>query len=670
MESVKETAIKLELPKNTSWVFCNGGIDNEEPSDINQWFINKGASVRDVISFLCRKDVLPNKRFLVIFLLLSTVREKMDPLVETFSTFWQELRGTDQILCLCDNENAFTSWKDLIETRCGVDISGRCIYELSFAEVNGTILSLWSKNRRAIRFLPCGGESKVPLEKKFERSLNALEVLCVNQCEGGNEDRVAIEENFYKGGNVSWKNSAKLDFADVADQVIKLLMYSYDEQTPRIPVLLMMDDFDDVEKVYDLQQVIETECTEKNIQSAKVILLNCMRSESSEVGLLVIDLLKKTPVFSPDGVRHDILNQVLSGEVKLESIERSDPRCNKNRTYYVILRKFEDVLENLKYRMKLNIDYLEKLYVNLGSGFGVKDTREQIAQNELFRCFREYRKMFCETESAHLLKNKLMNLKMELHLARQFLEREKADTYSGILSCLSKEISAERMEKVVRKYQFICKPRHNPNPKDKINLIYASVVLSHFKLESQCVMPYPELIKILVQVLNEPTPSNDSLPLFFIAVVLMWPMPPDLWHRDLGRLILQMKTAYHNALKEVYNGKSPIVHFVLGNMPGYRRLVHIRAIQRCITDAEEQFASLWRNGKIWKEKKVRELLRRVSGAVSHGRIQADTFIPHLRLEVIPMYQSQISGYADGSKVSFFLGFSMKGPLALDIEPQC
>ncbi|KAM4731015.1 sterile alpha motif domain-containing protein 9-like [Anableps anableps] len=1079
---VEDIANKLKLTRNTSWVFCNGGIEHEAPSDVDQWLMDKGASVRDVISFLCRKDVLPNKRFLVIFLLLSTVREKMDPLVETFSTFWQELRGTDQILCICDNENAFTSWKDLIEARCGVDISGRCIYELSFAEVNGTILSLWSKNRRAIRFLPCGGESKVPLKKKFERSLNTLEVLCVNQCEGGNEDRVTIEENFYKGENVSWWNfhfseqpgstpfikrdkfdyimntvipelcslpkacvllnllhvpgcggttlamhvlwalrnrfrcavfRKKSDFADVADQVIKLLTYSYDEQTPRIPVLLMIDDFDDMEKVYDLQQVIEKEC----LQSAKVILLNCMRSESSEVpeqtadtvfigndlsekelkmfeeklkeiekthknfetfygfmimkknfkaeyiegvvrntlksfnmnqknaqllavlvllnvyckssslsvslcedfldlqpkpvcgsikvedgfgkfsnfiascsvegmvvykavkiihsaiakqclqeltaqnvtkaeitdlllttnqfyectqgksnlledvhyilvkrnhsleeesqfsplvqeiaketfgqeemvlrnaskrfekdaiisqllaryyylkkkdfseakvwadkakelskdssyiadtsaqvikhklkhaianykeehvspqelngflkisqsameafrqaqnlakkeslqrlqiktdncpfntsgclgeiqvGLIVIDLLEKTPVFSPDGVRHDILSQVLSGEVKLESVERSDPRSNKNRTYYVILKHFEDVLESLKYRMKLNIDYLDKLYVNLGSRFGVKDTREQVAQNELFRCFREYKKIFCKTESAHLLKNKLMNLKMELHLARQFLEREKADTYSGILNCLSKEISAERMEKVVREYHNVCQTKHNPSPKERINLIYASVVLSCIKLQSQSVIPYQVLVNILNQVLNEPTPSNESLPLFFIAVVLMWPMPPDLWHRDLGRFISQMKTAYHTALKEVYNGKRPIVHFVLGKKYGYERLVHIRAIQSCITGAEQQFASLWRNGKIWKERKVRDLLCRVTGAVNRDGILADTGIPNLRLEVTPMYRTQISGYADGSKVSFFLGFSMKGPLALDIEPQ-
>ncbi|XP_014884523.1 sterile alpha motif domain-containing protein 9-like, partial [Poecilia latipinna] len=352
MESVKKTAAKLELPKSTSWVFCNGGIEEEEPSEVDQWLMEKGASIRDVISFLCRRDVLPNKRFLVIFLLLSAVREEMDPLVETFRMFLQELREPGQILCICDNENTFISWRDLIEAKCRVDISDRCISELSFAEVNGTVLSLWSENRRAKRFLPCGGESKVPLEKRFEQTLNTLEILCVNQCEGGNEDRAAIEENFYRGGKVSWWNfyfselpgsipfikrvqfdyimntvipdlcslpkacvlfnllhlpgcggttlamhvlwalrdkyrcavlREKSDFSSVADHVIQLLMYQYDEQTPRGPVLLMIDDFEDMEKVEELQFAIETQCTEKDIQAAKVILLNCMRSESNAV---------------------------------------------------------------------------------------------------------------------------------------------------------------------------------------------------------------------------------------------------------------------------------------------------------------------------------------------------------------------------------------------------
>ena len=132
-EGVEDIANRLKLTRHTSWVFCNGGLNDEPPSDIEDWLMEKGASVRDVISFLCRKDVLPNKRFLVVFLLLSTVNERMDPLVEIFSTFYQELKGIVQILCICDNENAFTSWRDLINARCGIDISGRCIYDLSFA---------------------------------------------------------------------------------------------------------------------------------------------------------------------------------------------------------------------------------------------------------------------------------------------------------------------------------------------------------------------------------------------------------------------------------------------------------------------------------------------------------------------------------------------------------
>lgn len=1083
-EGVEDIANKLKLTRNTSWVFCNGGIKDEAPSDIDEWLMDKGASIRDVISFLCRKDVLPNKRFLVIFLLLSTVSETMDPLVETFSTFWQELRGTEQILCICDNEKAFTSWKDLIKARCAIDISGRCIYELNFAEVNGTILSLLSKNRRSSRFLPCGGGSKVLLEKKVERSLNTLEILCMNQCEGGNEDKIAIEENFYKGGKVSWWNfyfseqpgsmpfikrdkfdfimktvipelcslrkacvlfnlmhipgcggttlamhtlwalrdrfrcavlrDSNADFAEVADQVVKLLMYDHEEQLPRVPVLLMIDDFDDMEKVNDLQQLIEKECVKKDIQSksAQVILLNCMRSESSEVtesrdtvfigndlseveqkqfeqklveiekthknaetfygfmimkknfkpeyiqgvvrntlksfnknqkhaqllavlvllnvycksaslsislcedflglqpkpfcgtvkveegfgkfstliasssveskvvhkavkmihssiarqclqelttthtmskaeitdlllttnklyestqgkdkllqdvhhilvkryysveeesqfspliqdiasetpgqeemillsaskrfdkdavisqllaryyylkkrdfseakgwarsardlskdssymadtsaqvikhelkndianckeepitpkkldtflkvaqsaieafketqslakkesiqrlqtrtdncpfntsgclgeiqvGVLVIEVLRKIPVFSAENVRHDIMSKVLSGDIKLQDAERCDPRNNKNRSYYIILREFEDVLYNLKFRMKMNFDFLDNFYVNLGSRSGMKDSREQVAQNELFRCFRQYVNLFCQTDSAHLLKNKTMLNMLQLLEARQFLEKQKADTYSGILNYLSKDTPAENLEKIVRMYDFICASR---TVKEKINYIYVNVVLSCIKLESPRIKPYQKLIDFLLQVLHEQIPLNENLPLLFITVVLLWPQENCRACGNLGKYISQMRTSYHTEMKEVYNGKRPIVHFFLGKKQGYERLVHLREIKRCSMAEKGQFTSMWENGTLWKEKKVEELLCRVTGRVKGKFILADTCIPDLKVEVTPMFRWQLSGYAEDSKVSFLIGFSMRGPLALDIK---
>ncbi|KAM7380916.1 hypothetical protein PAMP_004185 [Pampus punctatissimus] len=1087
-EGVEDIANKLKLTRNTSWVFCNGGIQDEAPSHIDQWLMDKGASIRDVISFLCRKDVLPNKRFLVIFLLLSIVNEKMDPLAETFSTFWQELRGTEQILCICDNEKAFTSWKDLMEARCGIDISGRCIYELNFAEVNGTILSLLSKNRRSSRFLPCGGGSKVLLKKKVERSLNTLEVLCMNQCEGDNEDTIVIEENFYKGGKVSWWNfhfseqpgstpfikrdkfdiimkrvipdlcslrkacvpfnlmhipgcggttlamhtlwalresfrcavlkDSNADFTEVADQVVKLLMYDHEEQLPRVPVLLMIDDFDDMEKVYDLQQLIEKECVKKSIQSksAQVILLNCMRSESTErpesaedtvfignnlseveqkqfeqklkeiekthknaetfygfmfmkknfkpeyiqgvvhntlksfnknqkhaqllsvlvllnvyckgaslsvslceeflglqpkpfcgtfkvveefrkfsnlvtsssveakvvhkavkminssiarqclqelktthnlskaeitdlllttdklyestqgkdkllqdvrhilvkryysfeeesqfsplihdisletpgqeemmllsaskrfpkdavisqllaryyylkkkdfpeakvwacsarnlskdssyiadtsaqvikhelknaianykeepiapqklemflkvaqsaieafketqslakkesvqrlktktdncpfntsgclgeiqVGVLVIEVLSKTPIFSSENIRHDIMSQVLSGDIELKNAESRDPRHHKHKPYYVILRQFEDILYNLKFRMKTNFDFLDSFYVNLGSRSGMKDSREQVAQNELFRCFKQYAKLFCKTDFAPLLKNKTMFNMLKLHETRQILEMQKADTYFGILNCLSNDTSPEKMEKIARQYKFVCASHHDQIIKERINYIYVNVVLSRIKLESAHIQPYQKLIQLLQQVLHMQIPLSEYLPLHFIAVVLLWPQESIPAYGSLGKSISQLRTSYHRVMEEVYNGKRPIVHFFLGKKHGYERLVHLMEIKRCIMAGEEQFISMWENGKLWKEKKVEELLCRVTGEVTSKCILADTCIPDLKIEVTPMFKTQLSGRGMGSKVSFFIGFSLKGPLALDIN---
>lgn len=76
---------------------------------------------------------------------------------------------------------------------------------------------------------------------------------------------------------------------------------------------------------------------------------------------------------------------------------------------------------------------------------------------------------------------------------------------------------------------------------------------------------------------------------------------------------------------------------------------------------------MWENGRIWKEKKVKELLCRVTGRVMDNMILADTCIPDLKVEVAPVFRSELRGHAQGSKVLFFLGFSMRGPVALDIN---
>ncbi|KAJ8012382.1 hypothetical protein DPEC_G00042140 [Dallia pectoralis] len=403
------------------------GKSPDLPTEIKDW--SKHHVRNWALNMEGVEDVLPHKRFLVVFLLLSTVSEKMDPLLETFSIFLQELGGTEQILCICENEEAFTSWKDLIETRYGLDIKKRSIYELSFAEVNGTILSLWSDNRKSIRFLPCGGGIKVMLKKKVETSLDTLNVLCVNQCEGGNEDKSLIEETFYKGGKVTWWNfyfseqpgsmpfikRDKFDFivntilpllsslrkacvlfnlfhltgcggttlgmhvlwtlkdqyrcavlkdrtADrgiIAEQVVNLLTYETTEQSARIPVLLMLDNFEEMEDTYDLQQLIEKECVRRKIgcMSPQVILLNCMMTECWEK-----DESTEDTVFIGNNLSEMEQKQF---ETKLEEIEKTYKNADTFYAFMIMKKNFSP-------------EYIQSVARNTLRGFNISHKQAQL----------------------------------------------------------------------------------------------------------------------------------------------------------------------------------------------------------------------------------------------------------------------------------------------------
>uniref|UniRef100_A0A3P9MV02 Uncharacterized protein n=1 Tax=Poecilia reticulata TaxID=8081 RepID=A0A3P9MV02_POERE len=381
-----------------------------------------------------------------------------------------------------------------------------------------------------------------------------------------------------------------------------------------------------------------------------------------QVGVLILGLLEKTPVPSFDDVRRDIMSEFLSGNITIESIKRTDPQYNKNRSYYEILQQFEYMLRDLRKRMKFNFDHLDRMQVNLGTITGVKNNREQVGRKEISECFDRYTQAFCETKSERLLKKNNFNL--EPHQARQFLEKEKADTNSGILDCLTKDISTEKIEEIAKQYNFIYQSKHNKKTIEIINMIYANVVLGCVQPESAAV-PYEHLLRILSALLKETHQPEEDFSLLFIAVVLLWPTSEHEVCTQLGPYISQLKTCYFEQMKEVFNGKRPIVHFLLGKKTNYERLLQIKAIQSCITGTQEQFVSQWGNGKIWKDEKVRGLLKRVIGLVKGNVILADNS-SNLRLEVIPLFRSQINRL-DGFKVSFFIGFSMKGPLALGIE---
>uniref|UniRef100_A0A4W5QAI5 Pyrin domain-containing protein n=1 Tax=Hucho hucho TaxID=62062 RepID=A0A4W5QAI5_9TELE len=205
----------LNLYKQTSWVFCNGRHDLESESgrqlDYKDWFKEKRKEIEHMVSFICKPEVLPNGRTLVIFLLLSPVTDR-DPIFDTFLAFYSHVE--ESIVSICESRSTFEKWKDLIQEKCEYDINTQSIYELTLSEVNGTIMSLGPHNQPSGRLLPSSDSSTVVLQQKDEDRLTALDILCQNQCEKVYEEnstefqdfKIKVEKEFYRGGKVQWWN--------------------------------------------------------------------------------------------------------------------------------------------------------------------------------------------------------------------------------------------------------------------------------------------------------------------------------------------------------------------------------------------------------------------------------------------------------------------------------
>ncbi|XP_062957119.1 sterile alpha motif domain-containing protein 9 [Cynocephalus volans] len=430
-----EKISSLNLYQQPSWIFCNGRLDLDsekyKPLDPSSWQRERASEVRKLISFLTHEDIMPRGKFLVVFLLLSSVDDPRDPLIETFCAFYQDLKGMENILCICVHSHICQGWKDLLEARLTKqqdELSKQCISTLSLEEINGTILKLKSVTQSVKRFLPSIGSSTVLL-KKEEDIMTSLEILCENECEGtllekdNNkflEFKASKEEDFYRGGKVSWWNfyfssenysspfvkrdkyerleemiqdwadSSKpictkiihlyhhpgcggttlamhilwelrkkfrcavlknktVDFSEIGEQVTNLITYGTTNHQEYLPVLLLVDDFEEQDNVYLLQASIQTAVAKKYIRYAKtlVIILNCMRSQNPEKNAMIPDSIALIHQLSPKEQR--------AFELKLKEIKEQ----HKN---------FEDFYSFMIMKTNFNKQYIENVVRNILKG--------------------------------------------------------------------------------------------------------------------------------------------------------------------------------------------------------------------------------------------------------------------------------------------------------------
>nr|XP_019585266.1 PREDICTED: sterile alpha motif domain-containing protein 9-like [Rhinolophus sinicus]XP_019585267.1 PREDICTED: sterile alpha motif domain-containing protein 9-like [Rhinolophus sinicus] len=467
--TVREKISSLNLFDQPSWVFCNGrsGFNDEryKPLEPPLWQKERASEVRQLILFLTDENLMTKGKFLVVFLLLSPVENPGDPLIETFSAFYQTLNGMENILCICVNSQIYERWKNLLQARQTMagELANHSISTLNLELINNTILKLKPVTQSPRRVLPSRGSSSVILEKKVEDILTALEILCENECKDTDiekneskfqEFRKTKEEHFYRGGKVSWwnfyfssenyssafvkregyenlkdlieccakspkpifvkiinlyhhpgcggttlamnvlwdlkknfrcavlKNKAT-DFAEIGEQVTNLIMYKADNHQDYFPVLLLVDDFEEQENVYILQNTIHSILAEKGLWYEKtlVIILNCMRSQNPDRSAKSADSIALKYQLSPKEQR--------AFEAKLAEIEDEHKNCENFYSFMIVKENFdkmyiENVVKNILKGQSVNRKEAQLIsFLALLNSY-VTDSTISVSQCEMF----------------------------------------------------------------------------------------------------------------------------------------------------------------------------------------------------------------------------------------------------------------------------------------------
>ncbi|XP_037615553.1 sterile alpha motif domain-containing protein 9-like isoform X2 [Sebastes umbrosus] len=211
----------------------------------------------------------------------------------------------------------------------------------------------------------------------------------------------------------------------------------------------------------------------------------------------------------------------------------------------------------------------------------------------------------------------------------QKLKQNLADTSAGVLSCLDRECTESDLKEITTWWEEIFLQKDSVT--SLVNYIQEKMPLIH----------------------------EDSPELHMLTLLLCWPTDSDdKCVLDLSKLILHMRCSYDHAYEMHFRSRYLRPLFFIGNGQDLNRIVHRKVLEEMFLEK----TSNWSNKKIFKDPKVQARLLKVKGEVRNYRVYAT--IGGILIEVDANCQNSL--WRQG-QVSFYLGFTIRGPVAFDIQ---
>ncbi|MEQ2201692.1 hypothetical protein XENOCAPTIV_016582 [Xenoophorus captivus] len=204
---------------------------------------------------------------------------------------------------------------------------------------------------------------------------------------------------------------------------------------------------------------------------------------------------------------------------------------------------------------------------------------------------------------------------------------------------------------------------------DIINYIAANIALKCLSPLSPEIAPLQDLQAVSRQF---PTDKRNCSPsALFLLTMLFWPEDHETEDEKNRKYeivlsaIEYLKKDYWTKIKDIPPRKRRLyTHFFLGNGTGLDKFVHKSKAERYtkgLTVHEKRMK--WHTGEAWKMPEIAQMLKSVSGWTEDGGVYLEG--PRKRMfSIQPLYLPSVPH--SNENVTFYLGFTFKGPVACNI----
>uniref|UniRef100_S4RZ82 Sterile alpha motif domain-containing protein 9-like n=1 Tax=Petromyzon marinus TaxID=7757 RepID=S4RZ82_PETMA len=352
-----------------------------------------------------------------------------------------------------------------------------------------------------------------------------------------------------------------------------------------------------------------------------------------EVASYILHLFDLTKLFDKNyEINKKTKVAYLNGRIELSRIPTSDEEV---RATLEVIQNNEWYLRELKNRMKISLEFLEDYFWLFKPRYSEKETENRV-RHTVLRYYSQYTDAFC------------------------------SDSLDG-----DKKLDAT-------KYPRLSSSKNGNNVEEKQNFSFANLVLNCVSPTSKRISPHGKLQLMVKDMLLEIGLEHRFPEPYFLAMLLLWPKADGNRRevRTLASCIEAMKRSCRMKYEFISRKRQFMTNFFLGNGTGLNRIVSRQKIDKTseMQGTGKSLHQLWLSGDILKVRRVEETLFRVHGSTND---EGNIFLDHklivgddneaIMIPVRPVNLGQLRKGKSIERVKFFVGFSMDGPIAYDVQ---